>query len=295
MEALVETCAQSSRRRKASIKVLIETEKHHPCRSPDWRWRLAGRLVLENRRLPGDLADPHLVDAVRLNRTLVRCSTQRKRTAFESREAAFANGLALHSAGGADRDLLEAWILTGEAPDIVASKCSLPVAVVAQYEALFFDVRAHLRARDWLLRQAIRFPLDVGVRRPAIGDLWRLTGAQYGPVVLESLLAAVPNFNAIFDLECDLTLEKERTNTRMRLLANVLQTNELPVLTAVREMLALVHKIKHDQAVNRDVKEALAPTAVAWEAAGNPRPPVNEPQSAVPQPGSSAKLGADAA
>ena len=97
----------------------------------------------------------------------------------------------LHRSGGNECAVLEAWLLTDLPLTAVAERCSVGEELVEVFEALFFNVRDRLAAKDWLLLRAV----GIGPQREGTPDaswLWRWTGCMAGPVALEAMLKAVP-------------------------------------------------------------------------------------------------------
>ncbi len=96
---------------------------------------------------------------------------------------------ALYQQDGLTRWHLEARLLTHQPLHEVAACCSLSPATVEAYAALFFDVRDHLGARDWLHHRALPpgYWLD-GFRRDDVRSLLRLAALRGGPLVLDRAL-----------------------------------------------------------------------------------------------------------
>src|SRR5580692_4488740 len=53
------------------------------------------------------------------------------------------------------RWLVESLLLTNEPLEKIASRCSASVDMVEAYHQLFFDVRPHIAARDWIMARAV--------------------------------------------------------------------------------------------------------------------------------------------
>ncbi len=80
---------------------------------------------------------------------------------------------------------VEALLLAGEGDDSIAGRCGIPADVVAAYADVFFDVRARLAQRSYILHQAINVNHD----RPEheVGRAWKLLGYGGGPLVVDFL------------------------------------------------------------------------------------------------------------
>ena len=64
------------------------------------------------------------------------------------------------------------------------------MAAIEHYEKLFFDVKDHLAARDWIVLHALRWQATSPAGQIDLGAVWRAFGYFGGPVVLEALSAA---------------------------------------------------------------------------------------------------------
>lgn len=82
------------------------------------------------------------------------------------------------------RGEVEARILARHDDATIARDCSLVPEVVHWFEALFFNVRDRLHARDWITLRAIR--LHQGASNETI---WRAFAYHGGPIILEIILA----------------------------------------------------------------------------------------------------------
>jgi hypothetical protein len=91
----------------------------------------------------------------------------------------------------AERDTLEAWLLTGLTVGEVASKAGLPIDVVDAYAALYLDVLGRLRTdddRDALAWRLLGDQLHVGIPEADVGA-WKRYAGLTGADVLQAFLA----------------------------------------------------------------------------------------------------------
>jgi len=88
------------------------------------------------------------------------------------------------------RWLLQALLLTDEPITEIANRTGLSVATVETYGQLFFDVRSRIRARDWLLYEAVRCAPWRNFAGADTGCLWRYYARFGGIHVLDVVMAA---------------------------------------------------------------------------------------------------------
>src|SRR5271157_3617153 len=167
--------------------------RESPFRPPDWRWRLA-RLSLEE-KLP---RRPQLRDL-----WVRRCAKFMRADRVRSRSCRPRRGLSSdHILSEAARIRfasdpliaaeLEAWILTGNHPELIAERCGLTVEAVEAYEVVFFDVRPHLQATSYILHRTIGPPIRYGFALDDLGSLWKFCAYMRGPHALDVLLYVFP-------------------------------------------------------------------------------------------------------
>jgi hypothetical protein len=83
----------------------------------------------------------------------------------------------------------EALLLTAEPVAEVARRCALSATALEAYHALFFAVRRHLAATDWVLAQAIGACPYLGFAGQPLGCLWKYAAFTGGPYVVEAVIA----------------------------------------------------------------------------------------------------------
>jgi hypothetical protein len=87
---------------------------------------------------------------------------------------------------------VEAWILSGGPPAMIAERCHLPVEVIQTYSMLFFDVKPRLDAVGYILHVVIGRPLVEGFSMDDLGSLWKFCAYMRGPHALDVLLFVFP-------------------------------------------------------------------------------------------------------
>lgn len=135
-----------------------------PLLEPDWRHRRVMELVRMRPR-PGrcGLYDD---DWVRRGRSIQivyqnrEDQASRRKLQFDDPEIFYAVRLHELGAGGcrADRDaelLVQARLLAGEDDEAIAATLGTTAGVIEAYAALFFDVRARLDIRDWIVTRVL--------------------------------------------------------------------------------------------------------------------------------------------
>lgn len=147
---------------------------------PEWRWQLAQHLA--GRR-------PHRYRSDYDRWVQMACDFARAENREDpGREAKFpevvaAQGLA---APGPRRDALKLLVMGGTPTWKIARRFSLPGSAIAAWEALFFDIRPVLSARDWILTRVITPEAQRGDSHLAV----RLQFAAAGPVAAAAVVDA---------------------------------------------------------------------------------------------------------
>lgn len=168
--------------------------EHCPSRRPDWRRQLAAVLDVDRRlRRRSEFRDPW----VKRVRKALRVGTVGTRSGSHLRDVDSVNVVNRACQIHFNHDPLvpaevEAWILTGGPPDLIAERCGLPVDVIEVYEKLFFDVRFRLGAVGYILHVVIGRPILSGFSLEDLGPLWRFVGYMRRPHALDLLLHVFP-------------------------------------------------------------------------------------------------------
>lgn len=158
--------------------------------SPAWRWLRAEHLAHFQTPL-----DPRFDDEwVGRARRLVVDSAPRddQIVRFRKDPLADAAGQALdvwRSNNPYGRWKLEALLLTSEPLGRVAHDCQLPAIVVQAYHQIFFEVRPHLEAANWIAWKAVGCGPwnNFGGEQP--GGIWKFAGYTGGAQVLDIVIS----------------------------------------------------------------------------------------------------------
>jgi hypothetical protein len=151
-------------------------------RPTDWRWRRARWLVERGRSFSRRRDDDQTGRAVRYLRALGRGHAAAAIRQFPDVHGA----RRLHDGGGPTRLLVEARLLARQTSVEVARLTGLAPEVVDAFEAMFFNCRDRLDARDWVLVQAIDH--GGGGREEPRAALIRSFAYHGGPPVLDAVL-----------------------------------------------------------------------------------------------------------
>jgi hypothetical protein len=95
----------------------------------------------------------------------------------------------LFEAGGLVRFIVQARLLARHSPTDVARLTSFEPAVIETFESIFFEVRDHLDARDWVATQVLWPGLEANLPTEALGAALMAIGYQLGPAILDIALA----------------------------------------------------------------------------------------------------------
>jgi hypothetical protein len=155
-----------------------------PFRVPSWRFARASWLQERGKRASRRFDDEWVARAWRFMTTESRSS----RTSRLDSVIAMAAEIS-REGDGTRRWQIEAFLLTSEPMEKIADRVHLPVEVIHAYHQLFFDVRPHLRAGDWIMSQAIGTWHAKGFAGMPIGALWKYFGYIGGPIAVEILIA----------------------------------------------------------------------------------------------------------
>jgi hypothetical protein len=91
----------------------------------------------------------------------------------------------LFEAGGLVRFIVQARLLARQSPCEVARLTSLESAVIETFESIFFEVRAHLDAKDWVATQVLWPGLEANLPTEALGGALMAIGYWLGPAILD--------------------------------------------------------------------------------------------------------------
>jgi hypothetical protein len=86
---------------------------------------------------------------------------------------------------------VQARLLARQSPSEVARLTSFEPAIIECFESIFFEVREHLNARDWLANQVLWPGLEAHLHIDALGGALMAIGYRLGPAILDIALAVV--------------------------------------------------------------------------------------------------------
>lgn len=155
--------------------------------SPRWRWQWI--IQAAENRLPffQPAPDPSTREARGYWQARQRCRGDAERAILSAKRPALESAVRLAEGNhGRLRHALEARVLAGETPSVIALKTGLADHVIRWYEHLFFDVRRFLDQTDYILQHAL-------VQLPEEGSeefAWKVFGYLVGPAALDLLMGA---------------------------------------------------------------------------------------------------------
>jgi hypothetical protein len=164
-------------------------QRYSVCRSPSWRWKRAQAVVEQGLTCTARTDD---LTTRRVVEYLQACALPLGGTQAKSGVPADAVLHAAHGlfeAGGLVRFIVQARLLARQAPSEVARLTSFEPAVIETLEAIFFEVRDHLGAKDWIANQVLWPGLEANLPIEALGGASMAIGYWLGPAILEIALA----------------------------------------------------------------------------------------------------------
>lgn len=168
----------------ARMPCYAKRELFNHFRAADWRWRRAQRIVAERLHASRCTDDPQTLAAARYCQVL-----HGGRGHGSLRMAAMTAAHRLADSDSPSKWEIQARILAGQQDDDIAAACQVPADVVYWFEALFFDVRQHLTASDWVAARVIGPGLWVGFPSEEMGRIWMAFGYFAGVDVVAVVLA----------------------------------------------------------------------------------------------------------
>lgn len=173
-----------------------EIQKFNPARSVSWRWERARWLVSKRRRFSHSHDDETTERAVRYLRERARGRSANLGSVVRKHFQDIHLACQLHENGGASQLLVEARILARQTSAEIGLLTSVPPEVVSAYEALFFQVRDRLDARDWITVRVIGLGMS---QQPDPAAVFKLFAYLGGPMVLESAAPFLVEGKDLFD------------------------------------------------------------------------------------------------
>lgn len=149
----------------------LELVQANPFRPPDWRSLRA-----------------ELNDRSRSDEWIRRIKRFRQADEDPTADPILHAAHAIHRGNRWMRAALQARILSGSNPALIASRCDLPHQVMTAYEAVFFDVRSRLPRTSWILSAVIRVHPMEFFAWSDVECFWGLMGYRFGAAAMEELL-----------------------------------------------------------------------------------------------------------
>ena len=176
-------------------------------RALDWRWQEALHLVERGRRLLRGSADAETLAAARFARAWHGCATAVERRQCEKDWSTYITAHHLYEHAGPKGWEIEGRLLAGQEDQAIAERCGLHPQTVRRYEALFFNIRGRLHARDWISSRVIGSGLRNGFPKDDLRGLWQAYGYSGGVRVLEVVIA-VSQEKPLPEWACAVTAEQ---------------------------------------------------------------------------------------
>jgi hypothetical protein len=229
----------------------FEFARNDPNRTVDWRWQRAWSLVQDDRRFSPGRDDEATGRAVTFLRAWRRCRTERQFSGLRRRDPDLFAAHALQESQSRTRMEIEARLLAGQSVAEVASRASLPLAVVEVFEKVFFNVCDSLSATGWVMAHAVGSKFFGRVAAEDFAVVVKGLAFRHGPVLLNAILATVMDHNGRFTTTkaSDFTTAEGRlaARTALFLLPHLARQNPALVLEISR-INELIAQIEHDEA-----------------------------------------------
>jgi hypothetical protein len=164
-------------------------QRYSVCRSPAWRWQRARAIVergLTCTARTDDAATRRVVDYLRACEWPLG-SSQAPGGVFA--DAVLHAAHRLYEAEGLVRFIVQARLLARQSPHDVARLTSFEPDTIECFESIFFEVREHLDAPDWLANQVLWPGLEANLPTEALGGALMAIGYWLGPAILDIALA----------------------------------------------------------------------------------------------------------
>lgn len=171
---------------------LVDLLPNSPFRPADWRWRLAEHLrATGRRRVPQPWHRDVSVRRIRqFQAALGRCRSDAAHLRLARREPALYAAWQIWSAGSTPiTSELRARILAGQTDAEIAGLLGVTPAAVAEYEAMFFDVRSRLSAPSYVVHVVLGGRMNAEIEPGDVDALWGSVGYFHGPAMLNAVVA----------------------------------------------------------------------------------------------------------
>jgi hypothetical protein len=164
-------------------------QRHSVFRSPDWRWKRALAVVDQDVVCSERTDDVPTLRAVEYLRAGEQPLSGSQSPGVVPSDRSLHAAQRLYEARVLSRFIVQARLLARQSPSEVARLTSFEPAVIETFESIFFEVRAHLDAKDWVANQVLWPGLEANLRSEALGGAMMAIGYQLGPTILDIALA----------------------------------------------------------------------------------------------------------
>lgn len=177
----------------ATQSTLMDWLPTSPTRSPAWRWLRACHLNEHCRPPDSRIDDESVVQALRFLTSKQHSPNLRPQHGSDPADGAIQAALDLWRMDAPHRWRLEGYLLTDESLEMVAQRCSLPLATVDVYARLFFACRECMRATDWIMLRAVGGGPWNYFGAGRLDIIWKAFAYAGGPLALEMVMAVTTN------------------------------------------------------------------------------------------------------
>jgi hypothetical protein len=194
-----------------------DLQRHHPLRTPGWRWRRACWLLERGRYFSRRRDDAQTGRAIHYLRALTRSRSGRPGARIRKHYSDIHAARQLHESAAPTKLLVQARLLARQSSLEIAVLTGVSFPVLETYEQLLFNIRNHLGARDWICLNAIGPTVRPGTALPDAEAVLKSFAYYGGPLVLEAVLPYLVGGKNLFDPPLDLSTAEGRREQAVRL------------------------------------------------------------------------------
>jgi hypothetical protein len=166
-------------------------QRYSACRSPAWRWQRAQAVVQHGLTCTARTDDAPTLRVVEYLRACELPLSGSQAQGGIPTDAVLYAAHRLYEAEGLVHFIVQARLLARQSPAEVARLTSFEPDIIEWFESIFFDVRKHLDARDWIANQVLWPGLEAHLHIDALGGALMAIGYRLGPAILDIALAIV--------------------------------------------------------------------------------------------------------
>ena len=166
-------------------------QRYSACRSPAWRWQRAQAVVQHGLTCTARTDDAPTLRVVEYLRACELPLSGSQAQGGIPTDAVLYAAHRLYEAEGLVHFIVQARLLARQSPAEVARLTSFEPDIIEWFESIFFDVRKHLDARDWIANQVLWPGLEAHLHIDALGGALMAIGYRLGPAILDIALAVV--------------------------------------------------------------------------------------------------------